>query len=93
MTYGVRLCCFTSALGDVSFKERTQPRRILAVLARNPRFSVFDVNHDSLAKTLDFLKDAGLMVYKRGGHYPWCEVELTPKGRAYLAGDQPKEKP
>jgi len=89
MTYGVYLDCFTSALGDVSCKERTQPRRILSVLSRNPRFSVFDVNHDSLAKTLDFLKDNKLMVYKET-EYPWCEVELTPKGRAFLAGSDAK---
>jgi Flp pilus assembly CpaE family ATPase len=88
MTYGVRLCTFTSALGDASAKERTQPRRILAILNRNPRFSVFDVNHDSLAKTLDYLKDADFMVYKKGGHYPWCEIQVTPAGRKFLAGQE-----
>lgn len=86
MSSRVYIDCFTSALGDVSLKERTRPRRILSILNRNPRFSVFDVGHDSLAKTLDYLKNSKFIVYKIGQRYPWCEVELTPSGRAYLAG-------
>jgi hypothetical protein len=86
MSGRVYIDSFTSALADASSKERTQPRCILSILMRNPRFSTFDVSHDSLAKTLNYLKADGLMVYKEGTQYPWCEVVITDRGRQYLAG-------
>lgn len=77
--------CFT-ALDDLPKKHWRDKAKVLAAIHAAGRFSAFDPV-DRLAVTVTALFDEGYMK-SVGGQYPWCVVELTPKGEALLATEK-----
>lgn len=79
------ICSFSSGLDDMNRKDQKDARKVLAVLKECGRFSVFEATANAaIASTLDYLGNEEF--YKHtGGSYPWCEIEITPKGEELLA--------
>jgi len=97
MPYSVFLDSFT-CLDDLKGKDRADPKKILATLAKTGRFSCFDVD-DRMARAMTWLcRESGWITTKhdeivkdKDGHgqtmrslYPYTVVELTEKGKAAL---------
>lgn len=75
----MHICVFSSGLEDLSSRRQRDPIAVLAALAANPRFSVFEVNN-ALAKQLDKLAADELIDYNPKDTYPWCDVTITARG-------------
>ena len=76
---------FSGDLASLPAKKRRDSDAVLRLLWQSPRFSCFDATeHATLAWTLDRLKDTGMIEYKTGIGYPWCEVRLTDAGKERL---------
>ena len=84
----VYLDSFAGAIDAMETKDQSDPVKVLAVLARHPRFNVFDATGNfAIAKTLTELFLTELIVDAPKREYPWFEVEVTEKGKALLASD------
>lgn len=57
---------------------------VLKYLAEVKRFSVFEATaNDTIARTMDRMQGKYFTVCKHS-QYPWCEIELTNEGKAFL---------
>jgi hypothetical protein len=80
------LCSFSAGLEDLPKNKRGNRKAILSVLKETKRFSVFEATFSpKLAQTLDALLGEGLLI-RKGGDYPWIDVELSPEALALLEG-------
>ncbi len=79
------LCSFSGDAAELP-KGKRKPMDILAVLARNPRVSCFDLSDlDWLANGCHDLRVAGLVEYDiTTVGFPWVRYPLTDKGRAAI---------
>ena len=85
------ICTFTTGLDELTRKQHADARAVLRVLAEHKRFSVFEATaNPTIAATMDRLGEQGY-IKSAGGTFPWCEVEITEAGQAFL--DEEKEKP
>jgi hypothetical protein len=76
---------FTS-LDDVKGRDRSNDLLVLRVIMKNGgRFSVFDANDDSIARTLTMICRSDWVKMKDGVGYPWTVLELTEVGRSALS--------
>lgn len=72
--------CFTSGLEDLKRSEQKQLGKVLTVLQKKMRFSVFEATDNPIiAKTMTKIMQEGY-VKDLGGGYPWTNVEITEKG-------------
>ena len=84
---------FSGAIDGMKRKDQGNAVKVLEVLSKHPRFSVFDATANSvIAKTMTYLfcekYIAGTrprLGYPRLG-YPWMAVDITEKGQALLKG-------
>lgn len=82
----VMLDSFSGALADLPPRRRT-PENALAVLAKRPRVSTWDMSETPwLQRLVTNLKGEGLIAEVKTERYPWHRYELTDKGRRRLAG-------
>lgn len=86
MKYRTFVCSFTGAIGDMKPKDQRSAVKVLAVLVKSPRFSVFDATErPEIARTLDDLKARDLIEYPDPQpEFPWNVVNVTDKGKALL---------
>lgn len=77
---------FSGAIGDMSARDQKDELNVLAVLSKNPKFSVFDATErPAISISLDSLKESGLIEYPQPQPgFPWCRVELTDSGKELL---------
>lgn len=81
----VMLDSFSGAIADLPPRLRT-PENALAVLAKHPRVSTWDMSETSwLQRLITNLKGEGLIAAVETEPYPWHRYELTDKGRQALA--------
>lgn len=82
----VFICSFTGAIGDMKPRDQRDPMKVLAVLEKNPSFSVFDATErPAIASSLDYLKQQGLIEYPLPQPaFPWNEVVVTESGKKAL---------
>lgn len=81
------VCSFSSGLDDIPKKKRRDPKAVLAVLLKNPRFSCFEVD-SALADTLALLgQQEFIRPSEHEDGYPWSRVQVTEAGMAYLQED------
>lgn len=75
---------FSGAIGDMARKDQRDPMKVLAVLHRSPRFSVFDATESlGIANSLVRLARDGYIEYPQPQPgYPWSLCQLTAKGLA-----------
>jgi hypothetical protein len=80
------ICSFSGALGDMKRKDQRDPLKVLAVLRKSPRFSVWDATENgTIACTMDDLKNDGLIDFpKPQPGYPWSKARVTEAGIALL---------
>ena len=84
--YVVFLCSFSAGLDDLPKNKRGNRKAILSILSESKRFSVFEATFSpKLASTLDALLNEGLLI-RKGGDYPWIDVELSPEALALVEG-------
>lgn len=86
MTTGAIICSFSGAIDQMPRADQRDDRKVLAVLAKHPRFSAFDATANmGIAKTLVRLANRGYIEYPdpQPG-YPWCVVIVTPAGKAFM---------
>lgn len=74
----VHLDYFSGSVADLKGKDKKDPLKVLAVLAKDPMVSVWDM--DKLWKILYSLRDQGL-VEEVEHPYPWLEFRVTEKGK------------
>jgi hypothetical protein len=86
----VYLDSFSGAIDDMKCKDQGNAIKVLEVLSKHPRFSVFDATaNDKIAVTLTYLFREEFIVDSRPKQgYPWHHVEVTKKGKALLDGTQ-----
>lgn len=90
----IALCCFTAGIDEMKRKHQADTALVLETLRQSKRFSVYEATANPvIAKTMTRIwRDE--LVKDMGGEFPWTRVELTDKGRAYLAStvDRTEEK-
>lgn len=75
----VILCKF-STLDDLRPRDRKDTLKVLRVVGKAGRFSVFEATeYRTLAETIESLFQKKL-IQRTGGEFPWIEVELTETG-------------
>lgn len=81
----VHLCVSSIGLDELTQKQARNPKLVLRILAEKKRFSVFDATANlDIANTMTFLGEHEFFK-TAGGHFPWLNIELTEKGKAYIA--------
>lgn len=77
---------FSGGLGDLKSSDHSDDYAVLRTLRQHPRFSVFDATRTAaIAKTMDRLKDRGLIAYEEPGPgYPWSVAIVTEAGHNFL---------
>ena len=87
MRTAVHLDYFSGAIGDMTRKDQRNFLKVLGVLQKHPRFSVFDCTaNPEIANTLMYLSREELMEYIHPGpEYPWMECRVTELGKAALS--------
>lgn len=80
----VHICTSSIGLDELKPKQARDLKLVLSIIAEHGRFSVFDATENKhIANTMTKLGQEGY--YNRtGGSFPWCNVELTDKGRELL---------
>ena len=80
------ICSFTGAIGDMKPRDQRDPMKVLAVLDKEPSFSVFDATErPAIANSLDYLRQQGLIEYpKPQPGFPWNKVVVTESGKKAL---------
>lgn len=75
-----------ATLDDLKGRDRSSMRKVLRALRKRSRFTVFEATAEQkLALTLDRIGRRGFVRYTHGPRdFPWCKVELTEAGLAYL---------
>jgi hypothetical protein len=75
-------------------KDQRDPAKVLRVLQRLKRFSVFEATENQIiAETMTWLVEDKLIDVDNSPGYPWSNVKLTAKGLAYLERSQYVPKP
>jgi hypothetical protein len=94
MTAMAFVCSFSSGLAEMKGKDKADPMKVLAVIAVNPRVSIFEVTETApIAKSMDYLvakKFIRRVDLEMG--YPWMKFELTQRGKSRLKQLQRKAK-
>ena len=81
----VFLDSFSGAIEDMKKKDQSDPVKVLSVLSKHPRFSIYDATGNLvIAKTLTELYLTGLIVDAPKREYPWFEIEITERGKEAL---------
>lgn len=80
---------FSAGLDDLTRKQQRDPKRVLEVLRRTKRFSVFEATENQdIARTMTMLRDQKLITVDNSPGYPWSNVSVTRKGLKLLKGTQ-----
>lgn len=95
----VFICSFTSGLDDMKRKDQKDVIKVLRVLDKCKRYSVFEAtSNQTLAYMMTRLhhkectmvqpdgtrREYGLLIKRTGGEYPWTNIELTEGGKRLL---------
>ena len=103
MKSSVFICSFSSGLDDMKRKDQSDVVKVLQVLAKCRRYSVFEASANmTIARMMTRLhhkgctivskdgtkKDYGLLIKNVGGEYPWTNIELTDGGKQLLKDNQ-----
>lgn len=96
----IHLCSFGAGLDEMKRKDQADPLKVLRVLAKSGRYSVFEAtDNQTIARTMDRLrfkeyrwrspsgfrkKTYGVLLEATGGQYPWTNVALTDGGKRLL---------
>lgn len=83
-TTPIFLDSFSGALCDLKTTQRTEANAV-AVLAKSPRVSTWDMETKWVRSLLNDLTRSGLIVEVMSEPYPWHRYALTNKARALLA--------
>jgi len=79
----IYVCSFTSGIDELPQSKQRNITDVLRILNEAKRFSVFEATANPIiAKTMARMQGVYFKVI--GGAYPWCEIELTPKGKELL---------
>lgn len=81
---------FSGSLDDIPRKYHGDMAHVLVILKKYPKFSMFDINSITLARTVDKLNDFGYMTYNHEYEFPWCKVDITTKGNEFLDASSPQ---
>lgn len=85
------LCVFTTGIDEMPRKDQSSISKVLGVLAKSTRFSVFEVTaNPDIAKTMEDIEEAGY-IKRKGGGYPWCKYEMTQKGKDFLERENKRQ--
>ena len=99
----IHICSFSAGLDEMKRKDQADPVKVLRVLAKCGRYSVFEATDNQtiaemmtrlLGKKMIVVKDGtrheyGVLLEATGGQYPWTEIELTQGGK-WLLEDNPE---
>lgn len=88
------ICSFSSGLDDMPRKDQRDVAKVLAVLEKCGRFSVFEAtDNQTIASTMTHISRRGLIETDISCGYPWTKVKLTDAGRELLrqSGGQSQE--
>ena len=80
------VCSFSGAIGDMKRKDQRDRLKVLAVLKKSPRFSVWDASDNKgIANTMTDLMTDGLIDYPdpQPG-FPWSQARVTEAGMKLL---------
>ena len=81
----VHICFSSVGIDELPRKQQGDIRAVLTILAKTKCFSTFEATaNTTIASTMDRLGNEGY-IRSVGGSYPWCEIEITDKGRELLA--------
>lgn len=95
----VIICSFSSGLDDMKRKDQKDVVKVLRVLAKCGRYSVFEAtDNQTIATMMDRItrkkctlvgkdgveREYGRLLRRTGGEYPWTEIELTEGGKRLL---------
>ena len=70
-------------VGDMKSKDKADPMRVLRMLSKSPRFSVFDAMESAaLGRSLESLVRSGHITIDNSRGFPWSDAVLTDKGAA-----------
>ena len=90
---------FSSGLDEMKRKDQADPVKVLRVLSKFSRFSIFEATENmTIACTMERLmgkecrrllpdgtrKNYGVLLKITGGQYPWSEFDLTDGGKRLL---------
>lgn len=85
MTGAVFICSFSSGLDDMPRKDQRDIGKVLRVLDKCGRFSVFEAtDNQTIATTMTKLCHSDLIETDNSCGYPWTKVKLTDAGRKLL---------
>lgn len=80
------VCSFSTGIDEMPRKDQRDHLKVLRVLARNKRFSVFEAtSNQAIARTIAYLINKSGLVKTVGGDYPWTNIEITDAGADALA--------
>lgn len=95
----VIICSMSSGLDEMPRKDQRDVVKVLRVLAKCGRYSVFEAtSNQTIARMMDKIchkgctiikadgsrKDYGLLIRRTVGEYPWTNIALTEGGIALL---------
>jgi hypothetical protein len=94
MSDAIFICGFSSGLDDMPRKDQRDIAKVLRVLERRGRFSVFEATaNQTIATTMTKLSHSDLIETDNSCGYPWTKVKLTDAGKRYLQDAQPNTDP
>ena len=94
MSNAIFICGFSSGLDDMPRKDQRDIAKVLRVLERRGRFSVFEATaNQTIATTMTKLSRGDLIETDNSCGYPWTTVKLTDAGKRYLQDAQPTTDP
>jgi hypothetical protein len=92
MKGAVHICTFSASVGEMKKGDQRYADKVLAVLAKEGRFSVFEATeNDVIAKTMTWLLEQGYIEVDNSMGFPWSEAKVTEKGRRLLH-DHPRHR-
>lgn len=94
MSNAVFICDFSSGLDDMPRKDQRDIAKVLRVLDKCGRYSVFEAtDNQTIATTMTKLCKSDLIETENSCGYPWTMVKLTEAGRRYLQPDSLPPRP
>ena len=80
----IHICSFSAGLDEMKRKDQADPVKVLRVLAKCGRYSVFEAtDNQTIAEMMTRLLSKGF-IEATGGQYPWTEIALTDGGKRLL---------
>jgi len=76
---------FSVGIDELSARSQRNPVRVLRMLHRAGRFSVFEATaNETIANTVQWLFDNGYFTTDNSSRFPWSKVVVTAKGKSLI---------